>query len=160
MGKMADLYRIDDAELGKVLRSFEQYTTQAQAKINLAVRTTTRKVGNSTRRNAPFNPLRKSGKHLKHGVRTSVKLMRKYDLRAVGTVSEKGVPHAHLVEFGVKSHRVAPRWGKVMQIDAHGVVRYTAKPIMLPGFSAKPFMLPAFNEHKESFVRDVKAAIK
>lgn len=159
MGKMANLCHIDDAELGQVLRGFTQYTTQAQAKINLAVRTTTRKGGNSARQKAPFNPLRATGKHLKQSIKTSVKLMRNLDGQAVGTV-KAAAPHAHLLEFGVKPHQVAPKKRKAMRINANGVVRYTNKPIGLPGFGAKPFMLPAFNEHKESFIREVKAAIK
>lgn len=159
MGKMANLCYIDDAELGRVLNGFSQYTRDAQAKINVAVRTTTRKIGSSARKRTPFNPLRTSGQHLKQSIKTSVKLMRNREGQAVGTV-KAAAPHAHLIEFGVKPHQVAPRRRRAMRINANGVIRYTNKPITLPGFGAKPFLLPAFNEHKDKFINDVKAAIK
>jgi len=159
MGKMSDLYYIDDAELGNVLNNFARYTINVQAKINSAVRSATRKIGSAARRKAPFNPLRTSGTHLNKSIKTSVKLMKKQDGQAVGIV-KTAAPHAHLLEFGTKPHIVAPKRKKVMRINANGIIRFVKGSISNGGISPRPFLSTAFNENKDKFIREVKEAIK
>lgn len=64
-------------------------------------------------------------------------------------------PHAHLVEFGTKSHILNPT-GKAIMIN--GV--FIRGPVKHPGSKAYPFMQPAYYAERRNYIRNIREAAK
>lgn len=155
-GIMALQCRIDDSEVNACLSHFERYSVHAQGAINDAVRKAVREIAKRARRRAPVG-VRATGKHLKNTIKTKVKKAKFGGLSSGETYT--AAPHAHLIELGVKSHSLKPKH-QAMRIDANGMVRFVSGTVRHPGFGARPFLRPSFQEYKDTFVRDIKEAVK
>jgi HK97 gp10 family phage protein len=67
----------------------------------------------------------------------------------------KAAPHAMLVEFGTKPHRIAPKNGGGLVIGGHvvGAVHH-------PGSKAKPYLRPSFDSKSTAAIGAVAAKIR
>jgi hypothetical protein len=72
-----------------------------------------------------------------------------------GTVYSKR-PTAHLIELGVKPHKISARGKTALVINGD----FVRKGVSHPGFTAKPFLRPAYEDEKPRFIRKVEEAVK
>lgn len=154
-GIMALTCRIDDAEVNTIINEFERYSVTAQGRINDAIRKGVRTIARNARRRVKLG---KNSKHLKSSIKTKVK-KGKFGRSATGETFT-AARHAHLIEFGVKAHDLRAKRRAVMRVDANGILRYVSGSVRHPGFGERPFLRPSFQEYKETFIRDIKEAIR
>lgn len=72
-------------------------------------------------------------------------------LKVGGTLA----PHAHLVEFGTKPHKIKPKRQQALSFG--GVV---AREVDHPGARPRPFMRPAFDSHSSEAIAAVGAKVR
>ena len=65
-------------------------------------------------------------------------------------------PTAHLIELGVKPHKISVKGKKALIINGD----FVRKGVSHPGFAAKPFLRPAYENEKPRFIRNVEEAVK
>lgn len=70
-------------------------------------------------------------------------------------VGGKLAPHAHLVEFGTKPHKIKPKRQQALSFG--GTV---AREVDHPGARPRPFMRPAFDSHSSEAVAAVAAKVR
>lgn len=74
---------------------------------------------------------------------------------AVLKADSRVAPHAHLVEFGTRPHKIKPRNGEALRIDGHVVSE-----IDHPGSRPKPFLRPSFDSKAPQAVVAVAEQIR
>jgi HK97 gp10 family phage protein len=83
------------------------------------------------RRNAPYNPRRKRGTHLRDAIFVGTPAQRPSEPNILAGVNHRKAPHSHLVEFGTSKWAGKPFWrpaiaqtkGEVMAIIKAGLLK-------------------------------------
>lgn len=140
--------KTDNGSLNRAIRSISAYDGKTRLKVENIVRKGTQTIGRDARRKAP---VRTGG--LKKSIHTS------FRSRTVTGEVKALAPHAHLVEYGVKSAVAVPKKKKALRIVDASAIRYACR-AKIPARRAHPFMKPAYDSNEGKILNDVERAVK
>lgn len=140
--------KADNSELSRAIRSISAFDGKTRLRVENTVRKGTQAIGRDARKKAP---VRSGG--LRKSIRTSFKK------NTVTGEVKAYAPHAHLLEYGVKSAVAVPKEKKALRIVDGAAARYAVR-AKIPARRAHPFMKPAYDAHEGDILNDVEKAVK
>ena len=132
-------------DLQKALSDLSAYDGKSRLRIENAVSTSTKAIGQGMRRRVPV----RSGK-LKKRITTS------FNSRKVEGIAKARSPYAHLVEFGHKGAVVVPKDKRALNLGGG----HFAEKVKLPDVSEHPFARPSFEDEQPNLMRNIKGAVR
>ena len=136
---------------GRELADFlQQFSVKMEKNI---MRSALRAGANEFKKAIQANVPIKSGA-LRKSVRVTSKI-KKGTVTAAVKVGGKRAPHASLVEFGTKAHKITPKGAKALRIAG-----YVVADADHPGARPRPFARPAFDANGQAAVQAVGAKIR
>lgn len=133
--------------LGAEMQKIDKYNGKMVLAVEKAISKGCKRVADGARSRVP----RRSGK-LRNSIKSKYVRYDNYGFVAAY------MPHAHLIELGVKKVTAKPKKAKAMAIDEFGIRTYRQK-VNIPARRARPFLKPAFEAEGPNIVSDVAKAV-
>lgn len=140
--------QVDRTELNKALKQIAFYDGKTQLKVEAAISSGAKRVAADARRKVA----RDTG-----SLRKSIKSS--FQKKTCTGFAKAMMPHAHLIENGVRTSVAKPKKKKVLRINERGMLRYTRWAI-IPRRRPRPFMKPAYDANVNKIIDDIKKAVK
>ncbi|MBR4401029.1 MAG: HK97 gp10 family phage protein [Synergistes sp.] len=143
------------AAIRDAVNSIKMYYGKSRLGLERIIANATRRIAYRTKQNAPKGPTGNLRKSIESSF--SAKALRG-EIKAV-------MPHAHLVEYGVRAHRTyltgkhSSPPAKVLRFKSGGKTVF-ARSTRIPAIHARPFMGPAYKAEEPRLISEIETLLR